>query len=173
MRIRGSDVRRDRGMVAKGHSTNRILSYGHPGAGRDPVAMSSVIARASACLPCRESRRPEPLDPSGMTEMREAALFLSERLLRLKWLLQGLGALRVRGERRPPRPQYGCEGTFDESHPLLSSSRRRPGSSGDAIGYCESQRAFALSRKPETGATRSFRDDEDEGGGLVAGAGDG
>src|ERR1700761_6160492 len=70
-------------------------------------------------------------------------------------------------ERRSSRPRQGCEGTFDESHPLLSSSRRRPGSSGDVIGYCESQRAFALSRKPETGATRSFRDDEDEGGGLV------
>src|ERR1700761_3947762 len=70
-------------------------------------------------------------------------------------------------ERRSSRPRQGCEGTFDESPPLLSSSRRRPGSSGDVIGYCESQRAFALSRKPETGATRSFRDDEDEGGGLV------
>src|ERR1700754_3666805 len=65
------------------------------------------------------------------------------------------------GERRSSRLRLGCEGTFDESHPLLWSSRRRPGSGGDVIGYRESQRVFALSRKPETGATRSFRDDED------------
>ena len=71
-------------------------------------------------------------------------------------------------ERRSSRPRQGCEEPFDERHPLLSSSRRRPGSRGDVIGYCERQRAFALllcreNRKPKPLDPGLRRDDDRRG----------
>jgi hypothetical protein len=39
------------------------LSYRHPGAGRDPVALRSVITGANKTLLYRDNRKPTSLDP--------------------------------------------------------------------------------------------------------------
>jgi len=49
--------------AAEGIKKSLILSYRHPGAGRDPVALQSVIAKANKYLLYRENRKPKSLDP--------------------------------------------------------------------------------------------------------------